>query len=199
MTEQAETTSSQVTGGAPEKPAVEYAGFWIRFLAVILDTILLMMIAVPILLVTYGPGVLLTVSDESPGLVYDLVNIALPVVAFLVFWQFRSADPGKMMMDVYIVDAKTLGKPSFGQLVLRYIGYYVSAIPLCLGFIWAGIDKRKQGFHDKIAGTVVIKGKPGDISPAAGTSPALSRTAAEEGADEPPAPVNRYKSDPWKE
>ena len=64
------------------------------------------------------------------------------------------------MMDIYIVDEKTLQHPIFGRLVLRYLGYYVSIIPLFLGLVWVGIDKRKQGFHDKIAKTLVIRKKP---------------------------------------
>ena len=64
------------------------------------------------------------------------------------------------MMDIYIVYANTFGHPPFGKLVLRYIGYYISLLPLMLGFFWVGWDKRKQGFHDKIAGTVVVKGLP---------------------------------------
>ena len=55
-----------------------------------------------------------------------------------------------------IVDAETGGKPSNGMLVARYFAYIVSMLPLMLGFIWIGIDRRKQGFHDKIAGTMVI-------------------------------------------
>ncbi len=132
-----------------------YAGFWIRVLAALLDSILLLMVMVPLLMVFYGPGVLF--ASESPGLAYDLINYALPLIAVMVFWQYRSATPGKIMMGLIIVDAKTLGKPSFGKLVLRYIGYYVSTIPLLLGLIWVGIDKRKQGWHDKIAGTLVLK------------------------------------------
>jgi uncharacterized RDD family membrane protein YckC len=54
-------------------------------------------------------------------------------------------------------DAKTLGKPSTGQLIGRYLAYYVSTLPLCLGFLWVAFDKRKQGWHDRIAGTLVIK------------------------------------------
>jgi uncharacterized RDD family membrane protein YckC len=57
------------------------------------------------------------------------------------------------------VDEKTGGKPSTGQLIGRYLGYYVSILPLMLGIIWVGIDKRKQGFHDKLAGTLVVRSK----------------------------------------
>ena len=50
-------------------------------------------------------------------------------------------------------------KPSTGQLIGRYFGYYVSTIPLFLGFVWVAFDPRKQGWHDKLAGTVVVREK----------------------------------------
>jgi uncharacterized RDD family membrane protein YckC len=81
----------------------------------------------------------------------------LPIIAVILFWVFKSATPGKMATRLRIVDAKTGDKPSKGQFIGRYLAYYVSIIPLCLGIIWIGIDKRKQGWHDKLAGTVVIK------------------------------------------
>jgi uncharacterized RDD family membrane protein YckC len=64
-----------------------------------------------------------------------------------------------MILGIKIVDANTLGKASPGQLLIRYLGYYISMLPLCLGIFWVGWDKRKQGWHDKIAGTLVIKEK----------------------------------------
>ena len=64
-----------------------------------------------------------------------------------------------MAISAKIVDATTLGKPSTGQLVIRYLGYYVSFIAFCLGFIWVGFDARKQGWHDKMAGTLVIRSR----------------------------------------
>lgn len=63
------------------------------------------------------------------------------------------------MIGAKIVDAATGGNPQPMQLVVRYIGYYVSALGLCLGFIWVAFDKRKQGWHDKMAGTVVVRRK----------------------------------------
>ncbi len=67
-------------------------------------------------------------------------------------------------MAAEIVDAATGGKPSSRQLVLRYVGYYVSTVPLFLGLIWVGLDSRKQGWHDKLAGTVVVS-KAADVAP----------------------------------
>ena len=55
-----------------------------------------------------------------------------------------------------MVDAASGARPSLGRLALRFLGYFVSAFPLYLGFLWAALDRRKQGWHDKIARTVVI-------------------------------------------
>ena len=54
------------------------------------------------------------------------------------------------------MDAKTGQPASPLQCIVRYLGYFVSALPLGLGFIWVAFDKRKQGWHDKIARTLVV-------------------------------------------
>ena len=86
-----------------------------------------------------------------------VINYLLPFVGVILFWIYKSATPGKMVIKAHIVDAKTGCKPSVKQLVIRYLGYFVSTIPLGLGLMWVGWDKRKQGWHDKLANTVVIK------------------------------------------
>ena len=182
---------------AEDNARIEYAGFWIRFLASVLDTIILLMVAVPLLLVFYGPEVLF--MSESPGLAYDLINYLLPLVAILLFWQYRSATPGKIMMGIYIVDADTLQHPSFGRLLLRYLGYYVSMLPLFLGFIWVAFDRRKQGFHDKIANTVVVK-----MASSPRAAPQAAKSTPLETPEEEHKPVSASAqtiagSDPWKE
>jgi uncharacterized RDD family membrane protein YckC len=83
----------------------------------------------------------------------------LPAIAVVLFWVYRQATPGKMAIGAKIVDAKTLGKPSTGQLIGRYLSYYLSTIVFLLGFIWVAFDARKQGWHDKLAGTLVIRSR----------------------------------------
>jgi uncharacterized RDD family membrane protein YckC len=78
-------------------------------------------------------------------------------VIIVAFWRRTLATPGKMVIGAQIVDARTLGKPTLRQLVIRYLGYYVSTIPLGLGLLWVAFDPRKQGWHDKMANTVVIR------------------------------------------
>jgi uncharacterized RDD family membrane protein YckC len=134
----------------------EYAGFWIRTGAVIIDTILVLIIILPTLTAIYGKDY--WVSDSLIQGFWDMLfNFILPAIAVIFFWIYKSATPGKMATKLTIVDAKTGGKPSTGQFIGRYLGYYVSMIPFFLGFVWVGIDKRKQGWHDKLAGTVVIR------------------------------------------
>ena len=134
----------------------EYAGFWIRVGASIIDSILILIIIAPLLTFIYGEEY--WVSEAFIHGTWDvLLNYLLPAIAIIIFWIYRSATPGKMVLGLTIVDAQTGGKPSTGQFIGRYLGYYVSMIPLFLGFIWVGIDKRKQGWHDKLAGTMVVK------------------------------------------
>ncbi len=134
----------------------EYAGFWIRTGAAVIDSILVVIIVSPILTAIYGTDYWLSVP-VTQGFGGNLIEYLLPAIAIVAFWIYRSATPGKMINNLAIVDAKTGGKPSTGQFIGRYLGYYVSVIPLFLGIIWVAIDKRKQGWHDKLAGTVVVR------------------------------------------
>ena len=86
-----------------------------------------------------------------------VINTLIPAMAVVLFWIRVQATPGKMLIHARIADAKTGANPRPGQLVLRYLGYFVSGVVLGLGFLWVAFDARKQGWHDKIAGTVVVR------------------------------------------
>ena len=141
--------------------AVEYVGFWKRVLASMIDTVLVTAITFPVLIKMYGLRHV-GLSDFSlvEGPVDFLISYVLPAVLIIGFWHFKLATPGKMAISAVIVDAGDYGRPSTLQLIARYAGYFLSTIFLFLGFIWIGIDRRKQGWHDKLAGTVVISTKP---------------------------------------
>jgi uncharacterized RDD family membrane protein YckC len=62
-----------------------------------------------------------------------------------------------MAIGARIVDAGSGAAPTGRRLFVRYLGYYVSTLPLLLGFLWVAFDPRKQGWHDKMAGTVVVR------------------------------------------
>jgi uncharacterized RDD family membrane protein YckC len=134
----------------------QYAGFWIRVRASIIDTFFLALLLIVIVFALYSAG-FITADPADLGVAGIFLNYVIPPALVLIFWHYRSATPGKIITDLSIVDADTGGKPSWGQFIIRYIAYYISAIPLLLGFIWIAFDQRKQGWHDKIANTVVIK------------------------------------------
>ena len=136
-----------------------YAGFWIRVWASVIDTVLLGFIIIPFLLAIYGMDYL-----ESESLIQGpadfLLSYVLPAVAVIVFWAYKSATPGKIAVSIKIVDAQSGELPSTAQCIGRYFAYFISIFPLGLGLIWVAFDKRKQGWHDNLAGTVVIRKNP---------------------------------------
>lgn len=143
---------------------LEYAGFWVRVGAALIDTILVSIVIWPLLTAVYGfeywSG-----DQLIQGPVDFLVSWVLPAVAVVLFWLARQATPGKMAIGAQIVDAETGGKPSVARLLVRYLGYYVAMLPLFIGILWVAFDPRKQGWHDKMARTVVVRRKGGTTAP----------------------------------
>ena len=139
---------------------VRYAGFWIRVVAVLIDAILLSVITMPLLWAIYGIG---HFEGEREGMIAGpadfLISWVAPAVASVFFWRRKQATPGKMVVSAKVVDARTGQTLSINQSVGRYFGYFLSGVPLGLGFLWIAFDARKQGWHDKIAGTVVVRGR----------------------------------------
>ena len=134
----------------------EYVGFWRRAGATIIDTLILLVIIIPLLLAVYGKEYFdSTETIQGPADIF--LNYVLPAIAVILFWVYKSATPGKMVISAKIVDAKTGNKPSTGQFIGRYFAYILSSLPLGLGFIWIAFDKKKQGWHDKLADTVVVR------------------------------------------
>ena len=152
-----ETGLESAAEAAARDVVIQYVGFWPRVGAALIDTLLLGLLVSPALYALYGEAYF-TDSDTLFWGIGDLIfSYLLPAIAVILFWFFRSATPGKMLIGARIVDARSFGKPSTGQLIGRYLGYYVSTIPFGLGLLWVAFDRRKQGWHDKLAKTVVIR------------------------------------------
>jgi len=141
----------------PEENVV-YAGFWIRVWAAMVDSILILLLSFPLLIWVYGWAYF---DLENTALVAGpadfVITWILPAIAVVVFWITRQATPGKMIISAKVVDATSGNALSTGQCIGRYLAYFVASIPLGLGIIWVAFDKRKQGWHDKLAGTVVVR------------------------------------------
>jgi uncharacterized RDD family membrane protein YckC len=162
---------------APETLPV-YVGFWVRCAATVIDTLCLLALTTPLAIVMGRDSGswrvdgfvhamrLPTARDlsawmtsrsppDSPTAV--LISYGLPALVVLAFWRFKHATPGKMMFSAVILDAQTLRPASTRQLLIRYLAYFLAAMPLGLGLLWVAFDRRKQGWHDKLAGTLVIR------------------------------------------
>jgi uncharacterized RDD family membrane protein YckC len=135
----------------------KYAGFWIRTGAAIIDTLLIMVISLPLLVAIYGWAYFDASQAVSVRPGEFLITWVLPAVAVIAFWIVRQATPGKMAVSTRIVDAETGQPASTRQLIGRYFAYYAACIPFGLGILWVAFDRRKQGWHDKLAGTVVVR------------------------------------------
>lgn len=144
---------------------LEYVGFWVRVVASLIDTVLMVLVLTPLLAAVYGRGYFEMSVGAVPGAPNLLISWVLPALVVIAFWIARQATPGKMVFSARIVDARTGREPSAGQCIGRYLAYFVSSIPFCLGFLWVAIDRRKQGWHDKLAGTVVVRPRRGSEVP----------------------------------
>jgi len=130
----------------------EYASFVDRIIASLLDTIILL---VPIGIIEFS-FILNTGNIFSTSLFFEII---IPFLITIVFWTQKGATPGKIIMKMLIIDENTKNGLSAGQSIIRYIGYFPSMMIFGLGLIWIAIDNKNQGWHDKMANTIVIKEK----------------------------------------
>ena len=137
---------------------LEYVDFWPRVGASLIDALVVILVTYPLLYLVYGSAYF-TVQSEMPvrGVPDFLISFVLPFAGVVLFWLKKQATPGKMVVAARVVDAKTGKTLSVGQAIGRYLGYIVATLPLGLGLLWVAFDRRKQGWHDKMAGTVVVR------------------------------------------
>jgi uncharacterized RDD family membrane protein YckC len=147
-----------------------YGGFWRRAVAYGVDKTILQIICLILLLSGmlatglslsayqrgHGGGLFGSILDGPFLAFYYAVTVFVDMVYFTWFHGATGETPGKMLMKLRVV--QPTGDPiSFGTAFLRWAGYIVSSAVVCIGFIWVSFDRRKQAWHDKIAGTIVVR------------------------------------------
>ena len=172
------TGPAHVTPHWQPAPVVAYAGFWLRFVAAMLDGFIIgvpFVIVVLIVLLSTGFGAFLRNLPNPPNppdpselfgasLIVGIIFFALIAVIgkWLYFAGFESsswqATPGKKVLNLTVTDL-TGAQVSFGRATGRYFAkeYVTVLIPLFIGYILAGITERKQALHDMIASTLVLR------------------------------------------
>ena len=147
-----------------------YGGFWRRSFALLIDEVILYFVSLILFLIgllalglkgnmmarvlaspedlTHGMGI--------SGLLYLAASLLAGMTYFTWFHGIEGRTPGKMLLGLRVIQAS--GDPMTpGVAFLRWVGYLISGLVFCLGFLWIAFDGRKQGWHDKIAATVVIR------------------------------------------
>ena len=139
-------------------PGVEFATPGSRLVAYIVDVLIQFGLTIALIFV----GAILLAIFWPLGVIAYLAGGLFLLLYFPYFWQKSGQTPGMKLMEVKVVRDKDGGPIGWGSAILRLIGYYVSAAVFYIGYIWIFIDKRKRGWHDLIASTVVVKA-PADL------------------------------------
>jgi len=130
-----------------------YAGFWIRFIAYFVDSLI---VGIPMAVISIG---FLGGGAASQSQAYmssaNLVYLAITFGYFVFFWTLGST-PGMRIFGIRVADQSTFQSIGVGKAILRYVGWIVASFCCAIGLIWAAFDSRKQGWHDKLGGTVVV-------------------------------------------
>jgi uncharacterized RDD family membrane protein YckC len=143
----------------PAGPAagLRYAGFWVRVVAFILDAIVLAVITSALGPLAGTGTVVNTGTAVSINYQANALGTLIGLVYFIGFWAWRGQTPGMMPFNLKVVRADNGEKVDIVRALLRYVGLIISIVLVFLGVIWAAFDARKQGWHDKIASTVVVR------------------------------------------
>ena len=123
------------------------AGFGVRVVASLIDGLVVGVFQLALWLVLSFIGV---------GELAQVLSLLLDAGYCVYFWTNDGATPGKSIMGIRVIaaDGSTV---SMGAAILRYLGYFLSAIPLGLGYLWVIFDGDNQAWHDKLAGTYVVR------------------------------------------
>ncbi len=145
----------------------QYAGFVTRLVAYLIDgAIVTGLVTLVSIIASYVGGFLginrLLGTGQSAALIVLILALSVSILITasynILFWMFAGQTPGKRLMGVRVVMTDGT-RVRFWRAVARWLGYVVSSI-LFLGFLWIFVDNRRQGFHDKIAGTIVVYSWP---------------------------------------
>ena len=149
---------SQIPSPPVNMNTIKYAGFWIRFVAVFIDSIIVGVVTFPIRLVL---GMIFGFVGDGDSFA---LNILLSMISFLISVTYYvglthkyQATWGKKLVGIEVRSDDSSTRASLGSIVLREtVGKFVSSIILCIGYIMVAFTDKKQAAHDMIAKTVVV-------------------------------------------
>jgi uncharacterized RDD family membrane protein YckC len=150
---------------APQPAIIVYAGFWRRFVAFLIDNIILEIVTTIFgCIYAFIIGYTFTVTGISEDTSKIVLFVGVCIFCIIFYWLYftllesslKQATFGKMAIGIIVTDLNN-NRISFGKANGRYWGKIVSAIILFIGFFMAGFTQKKQALHDIMAGTLVVK------------------------------------------
>ena len=192
-----------------------YGGFWRRYVAYLIDKIVLYLVSLFLIVVGSialghsGVSIsrIMETGDLPRGMglfaaIYAVTMLFTDMIYFTWFHGSVGQTPGKMLLGLRVIQASG-EKMTFGLAFLRWVGTLVSALFLWLGYLWIAVDWRKQGWHDKIAATLVVRAvnepeerrKPAAAAQQSPASPPAAQDSAVAGTAVAPAPPAARVSD----
>jgi uncharacterized RDD family membrane protein YckC len=143
-------------------PGVRYADHGARLVAYIVDGLIAGLLIVVLAVVFSAAGIAFAATGQGlmAGASFGILFVVVFVVSlayFPFFWVRGGQTPGMRMFGLKVVMDRDGGPVTLGPAILRLVGYWVDGVVLYLGFVWILIDSRRRGWHDLIAGTVVIQ------------------------------------------
>jgi uncharacterized RDD family membrane protein YckC len=138
-----------------------YAGFWIRFLARLIDGVLLYIVILPVTFLVMGMSAFDPSRQDFDSaflarqMLLTLFNLVLAAGYEVFFLGNYSATPGKMAIGkkVILADGSRL---TYGRALARHLSTYISFFTLMIGYIIAAFDDEKRALHDRICDTRVV-------------------------------------------
>jgi uncharacterized RDD family membrane protein YckC len=165
--EMAGTYAAMPNSIAPVTP-VAYAGFWLRFIAYIIDAFILCLITAPFFILFGGAAMLQGIAagrrpDELlPAMMGAVLGFEFAALGgvWLYYALFECSTwqgtPGKKILGLYVTDSRA-ERISFGRATGRYFAKMISGMTFLIGYVMAGFTARKQALHDMIADTLVLR------------------------------------------
>jgi uncharacterized RDD family membrane protein YckC len=141
---------------------VRFASHGARLVAYVVDAILVgVLVTIVAVLLSFGVAALAVAGADGlavlGGLLVVVAIFAVSLGYFPWFWVKGGATPGMRIFNLRVVRDRDGGPIGWGEAFLRLVGFWVSSVVFYLGFAWILIDKRRRGWHDLIAGTVMVQ------------------------------------------
>jgi uncharacterized RDD family membrane protein YckC len=150
-----------------------YAGFWIRLVARLLDGLIVgipLAIVFGVLALAFGGFAAGTSNGDQNTqnaaaavfsgifILFYLIAIAVSIGYWVYFWGTTGSTFGMRVLHLRVVDATTGGPIGIPRALVRWLMTIVNSWACYIGWIWVAFDPRKQGWHDKVANSVVLQG-----------------------------------------